>query len=98
MRQDNNEMLRVNDWLPYNAAGTDNASLNSLVIGTQFGGDGALYMSRYAVGCCRNNNTAPTQIVKISFNVYDEAAAPTASATLDPAAPGEGRAYPGPVT
>ena len=56
LRQDNNEMLRVNDWLPYNAAGTDNASLNSLVIGTQFGGDGALYMSRYAVGCCRNNN------------------------------------------
>jgi hypothetical protein len=98
LRQDNNEMLRVNDWLPYNAAGTDNASLNSLVIGTQFGGDGALYMSRYAVGCCRNNNQVPTQIVKISFNVYDEAAAPTASASLNPATPGEGRAYPGPVT
>ncbi|MDA0172611.1 ThuA domain-containing protein [Solirubrobacter taibaiensis] len=97
MRKDNNEMLRVNDWLPYNAAGTDNASVNGLVIGTQFGGDGALYMSRYAVGCCRNNNNTPTQIVKISFNVHDEAAAPTASATLDPAVPGEGRAYPGPV-
>ncbi|MDA0138859.1 ThuA domain-containing protein [Solirubrobacter deserti] len=98
LRQDNNQMLRVNDWLPPNAAGSDTASLNSMVIGTQFGADGALYMSRYAVGCCRNNNTIPTQIVKISFNVYDETTAPSATAELDPALPGEGRAYPGPVT
>ncbi|HWK27017.1 MAG TPA: hypothetical protein VNS09_10655, partial [Solirubrobacter sp.] len=98
LRQDNNEMLRVNDWLPYNAAGSTNASWNSLVIGTQFGPDGALYMSRYSVGCCRSNTQVATQIVKISFNVYDETTAPTATGALDPAVPGEGRAYPGAVT
>ncbi len=98
LRSDNNELLRVNDWLPYNAAGSDNDAINSLVIGTQFGSDGALYMTRYAVGCCRNNTVVPTQIVKIAFNVYDEAAAPTVSAALDPAEPGEGGVYPGAVT
>ncbi|MDA0185381.1 ThuA domain-containing protein [Solirubrobacter phytolaccae] len=98
LRQDNNEMLRVNDWLPYNAAGTEGANLNSLVIGTQFGADGSLYMSRYSVGCCRSNTQTPTQIVKISFNVYDESTAPSAAVELDPAVPGAGRAYPGPVT
>ena len=98
LRQDDNKMLRTNDWLPYNAAGTANGSLNSLVIGTQMGTDGSLYLSRYAVGCCRNNTVTPTQIVKISFNVFDETAAPTATAALDPALPGPGRAYPGPVT
>jgi hypothetical protein len=98
LRQDDNKMLRVNDWLPANQAGTATTSLNSLVIGTQMGADGSLYMSRYSVGCCRSNNATPTQIVKISFNVYDETTKPSASATLDPAVPGEGRAYPGPVT
>ena len=36
--------------------------------------------------------------MKISFNVYEETDAPTATATLDPATPGEGRTYSGPVT
>ena len=40
-------MLRVKDWLPYNNAGTATTQQNSLVIGTQFGDDGALYMARY---------------------------------------------------
>ena len=66
---------------------------NSLVIGTQFGPDGNLYMSRYAVGCCRSDNeTRPNQIVKISFNVLDQCdtdtAAPNASADVT------GQAYP----
>jgi hypothetical protein len=99
MRRDNNEMLRVQDWLPYNSGATT-ATQSSLVIGTQFGADGALYMARYPVTCCRNNTSASSQvqIVKISFNVYDETTAPTTSASIDPATPGEGRTYNGPVT
>ena len=58
IRNDNNQMLRVNDWLPYNNAGTATTQQNSLVIGTQFGDDGALYMARYPVTCCRNNTSA----------------------------------------
>jgi plastocyanin len=74
LREDNNEMLHVHDWLPYNAAGDTNADFNSLVIGTRFGPDGALYMGRFSVGCCRNqiNASQQTQIVKIEFNVEDE--------------------------
>ena len=34
MRQDNNEMLRVHDWLPYNHAGPNANQQNGLVIGT----------------------------------------------------------------
>jgi hypothetical protein len=100
MREDNNKMLRVHNWLPYNNAGPANAQFNSLVIGTQFGDDGALYMARYPVTCCRNNVNASSQvqIVKISFDVYEEANAPTTTATLDPATPGPGRTYPGAVT
>jgi hypothetical protein len=100
IRNDNNQMLRVHDWLPYNAAGTANAQLNSLVIGTQFGDDGALYMARYPVNCCRNSGSInnPVQIVKISFDVYEETNAPTTTATFDPATPGNGRTYTGPVT
>ena len=100
LRKDNNQMLRVQDWLPYNAAGSASAQQNSLVIGTQFGADGALYMARYPVTCCRNSGSInnAVQIVKISFNVYDETTAPTIGAALDPAAPGAGKTYPGPVT
>ena len=74
LRKDNNQMLRVQDWLPYNQAGSATAQQNSLVIGTQFGADGALYMARYPVTCCRNNVTATStvQIVKITFDVYEE--------------------------
>ena len=53
LRKDNNQMLRVNDWLPYNSGATSTAQNSSLVIGTQFGADGALYMARFSVGCCR---------------------------------------------
>ena len=100
LRRDNNTMLRVQDWLPYNNAGSAAAQQNSLVIGTQFGEDGALYMSRYPVTCCRNNVTATStaQIVKITFDVYDETVAPTTTVALDPATPGVGRTYSGPVT
>ncbi|WP_169542122.1 ThuA domain-containing protein [Solirubrobacter soli] len=100
LRRDNNTMLRMQDWLPYNHAGSATAQQNSLVIGTQFGSDGALYMSRYPVTCCRNNVTATStaQIVKITFDVYEETAAPTTTVTLDPATPGVGRTYSGPVT
>ena len=44
------------------------------MIGTQFGDDGALYMARYPVTCCRNNTNATrqVQIVKITFDVYEE--------------------------
>jgi hypothetical protein len=100
LRKDNNQMLRVQDWLPYNQAGSAVAQQNSLVIGTQFGADGALYMARYPVTCCRNNVTATStaQIVKITFDAYEETVAPTTTLTLDPAAPGVGRTYSGPVT
>jgi plastocyanin len=94
LREDNNNMLHVHDWLPYNAAGTDPGSLNGLVIGTQFGPDGALYMSRFPVGCCRNEiNTQQVQIVKIEFNVADQCDADT----QPPNAAHEvtGQAYPG---
>ena len=76
------------------------AQQNGLVIGTQFGDDGALYMGRYPVGCCRNNTNAATrvQIVKVSFEVYEESTAPTTTVALDPATPGAGRTYAGPVT
>jgi hypothetical protein len=100
LRSDTNKMLRVQDWLPYNHAGSATAQQNSLVIGTQFGDDGALYMARYPVTCCRNSGQInnPVQIVKISFDVYEETTAPTTTATFDPATPGNGRTYTGPVT
>ena len=41
MRKDNNQMLRVSDWLPYNSGATPAAQNSSLVIGSQFGPDGA---------------------------------------------------------
>ena len=79
-------MLHVHDWLPYNAAGSTNADFNSLVIGTRFGPDGALYMGRFAVGCCRNEiePTDETQIVKVEFNVQDELGEPDLAARVRP--------------
>ena len=38
------------------------------------------------------------QIVKVSFEVYEESTAPTTTVALDPATPGAGRTYAGPVT
>ncbi|WP_370518000.1 ThuA domain-containing protein [Micromonospora sp. MP36] len=66
LRQDNNQMLRVNDWLPVNHFGTPN---NSFVIPTRFGPDGALYMGRWTFGCCRNqiNPEMKMQLIKIEF-------------------------------
>ena len=54
MRKDNNQMLRVQRLAarttrPAPAA----ANANGLVIGSQFGPDGALYLARFSVGCCR---------------------------------------------
>ncbi|WP_170179090.1 OmpL47-type beta-barrel domain-containing protein [Solirubrobacter pauli] len=94
MRQDNNQMLRVSDWLPYNGGVNPSNANSSLVIGTQFGPDGALYMSRFSVGCCRAQTGTgnQNQIVKISFNVQDECLtdtnAPSVSADVT------GQAYP----
>ena len=94
LRKDNNEMLRVNEWLPYNGGVNPSGANSSLVIGTQFGPDGNLYMSRYQVGCCRSGTSEndKNQIVKISFNVLDQCdtdtAAPNASADVT------GQAYP----
>ncbi len=59
LRKDNNQMLRVSDWLPYNGGVNPTSANSSLVIGTQFGPDGKLYMSRFSVGCCRSTAPAP---------------------------------------
>ncbi|MBE2317690.1 PKD domain-containing protein [Solirubrobacter sp. CPCC 204708] len=94
MRADNNQMLRVQDWLPWNGGVNPNNANSGFVIGTQFGPDGNLYMARYSVGCCRSETNAAqqNQIVKISFNVQDECLtdtnAPNTSATVT------GQAYP----
>ena len=57
-------------------------------------------MARYPVTCCRNNTNAGStvQIVKITFDVYEETNAPSVTAAFDPATPGNGRTYTGPVT
>ena len=94
LRKDNNEMLRVNEWLPYNGGVNPSGANSGFVIGTQFGPDGNLYMARYQVGCCRSGTTEAdkNQIVKISFNVLDQCdtdtAAPSTSAEVT------GQAYP----
>ena len=93
-------MLRVNDWLPYNNAGTATTQQNSLVIGTQFGDDGALYMARYPVGCCRNNTSA-TSRCRSSRSRSTSTRRPTPRPRRPrsiPATPGNGRTYTGPVT
>ena len=71
LREDNNKMLRVNDWAP---AAQGGSSPTNPIIPSRFGPDGALYMARWDNGCCRNElgpNSA-TQLVKIEFNVQDE--------------------------
>ena len=93
-------MLRVQDWLPYNHAGSATAQQNSLVIGTQFGEDGALYMSRYPVTCCRNITAASHRGADRQDHVRrlrGDGGADDDRA-LDPATPGVGRTYSGPVT
>ena len=94
MRKDNNQMLRVNDWLPYNSGATSAAQNASLVIGSQFGADGQLYLARFSVGCCRDGTSAANQtsIVKISFNVQDECLTDTSAPTT--AHEVTGQAYP----
>jgi plastocyanin len=81
LRQDTNHMLRINDWLPVNNFGTPN---NSFVIPTRFGPDGALYMARWAFGCCRNQLTPEgrTQLIKIEFDVADECTGDTQAPTV----------------
>jgi plastocyanin/glucose/arabinose dehydrogenase len=71
LRSDNNQMLEVYNFLPANQFGPPN---NGLVIPVDFGPDGALYMGRFQVGCCRNEIEPGdiTEIVKIEFNVQDE--------------------------
>jgi plastocyanin len=91
LRSDDNEMLRVNDWVPTGQFGTPN---NSFVIPTQFGPDGALYMARWTEGCCRNQLSAgtQTQLVKIEFAVQDECLADTEAPTANHRV--EGREHP----
>ena len=97
LRTDNGQAMRVNDWIPQAQFGAPNSSY---VIPTKFGADGALYMGRWDFGCCRNNLTPTrlTQLVKIEFNVFEDEVAPSTTAVLDPATPGPGRTYTGPVT
>ncbi|GAB3143404.1 ThuA domain-containing protein [Microbispora hainanensis] len=91
LREDNNQMLRVNDWLPVNHFGTPN---NSFVIPTRFGPDGALYMGRWTFGCCRNqiNSTMKMELVKIEFKPQTTCAEDTQAPTVSNQI--EGRAHP----
>jgi plastocyanin len=95
LREDTNQMLRVNDWLPYNNFGPPDSSY---VIPTQFGPDGALYMARWSFGCCRNqlNAESKTQLIKVEFALPEECTGDTAPPTVthqiegepDPSNPG----------
>jgi plastocyanin len=69
-------MLRVNDWVPPNGFGEPRTSF---VIPSRFGPDGALYMARWAEGCCRNQvgEDTKTQLLKVEFTVTDECDADT---------------------
>ena len=71
LRKDNNKMLRVQNFLPANTFGAPN---QGLVIGTEFGPDGALYMTKFPVACCRialdSGDGEP--LVRIKFNVQDK--------------------------
>jgi PKD repeat protein/plastocyanin len=71
LREDDNQLLRVNDWAPANSFGAPNTNP---VIPSRFGPDGALYMARWHNGCCRNGiATAPAhEIMKVEFAVADE--------------------------
>jgi plastocyanin len=102
LRGDDNQMLRVNDWLPYNTFGTPT---NSFVIPTRFGADGALYMARWSFGCCRNQQTPEggTELIKVEFGAagecVDDTQAPTVTHTIDGRpAPDQPDAYLGSAT
>jgi hypothetical protein len=97
LRTDTGEAMRVSDWLPQAQFGAPNTSY---VIPTKFGADGALYMGRWDFGCCRSTLTPTrlTQLVKVEFNVFEDEVTPTSTVALDPAQPGPGRTYAGPVT
>ena len=80
LRKDNNQMLRVHDWLPYNAAGSTNAELQQprdrhAVRPRRRALHGAA--SRSAAAATSINAGQQTQIVKIEFNVQDECLADT---------------------
>jgi hypothetical protein len=70
LAKSDNEMLHVHDFIPSNHFDPEIGQ----IIPSTFGPDGALYMARYQVGCCRNQTdpTQQTQIVKIEFNVADD--------------------------
>jgi plastocyanin len=91
LRSDTNQMLEVNNFLPANQFGPPN---NGLMIPIDFGPDGALYMGRFQVGCCRNEIEPGdlTQIVKIEFNVQDECLDDTQPPNVSHAV--EGQAHP----
>ena len=91
LRGDDNQMLRVNDWLPYNSFGTPT---NSFVIPTRFGADGALYMSRWSFGCCRNQQSGEgsTELIKVEFGAAGDCTGDTAAPTVQHAI--EGRPAP----
>jgi plastocyanin len=71
LRKDDGQMLRVNDWVPPSGFGEPRTSFT---IPSRFGPDGALYMGRWAEGCCRNQvgEDTKTQLLKVEFTVTDE--------------------------
>ena len=88
LRQDDNQMLRVNDWLPTGNFGAPN---NSFVIPTRFGADGALYMARWDFGCCRNQLSSErrTQLVKIEFSLDQQCQGDTQAPAVSHAIEGQ---------
>ena len=100
IRSDNKQMLRVQDWLPYNHAGTATTQQNSLVIGTQFGDDGALYMARYPSPAAATTRTPATRC-RSSRSRSTSTRRPTRRRRRPRSTrstPGNGRTYTGPVT
>ncbi len=96
LRKDNNEMLRVQDWLPYNARRQPvrrRTPASSSARSSARTASSTWPASRSAAAARTRAPTNQTQIVKISFNVQDECltdtAAPNASADVT------GQAYPG---
>jgi PKD repeat protein/plastocyanin len=91
LRSDDNEMLRVNEWLP---AGTFGSPNNAHVIPVKFGPDGALYMATWTNGCCRNqlNAGTQTQLIKVESAVVDECLEDTEPPTANHRV--EGREHP----
>jgi plastocyanin len=88
LRSDDNEMLRVNDWVPPNRFGSPNSNP---VIPTRFGADGALYMARWGFGCCRNQLTpdSKTQLIKVDFAIPSDCSGDTQAPTVEHSIEGE---------